>query len=154
MVILHGTAVEKSSHLFCLLLPPDFGRRDYSNSQKTEGGEEAADQVEIAPCLSPPPSPSIPPPSPPPPPLVTSSPLPSSPPPSSPPPLLSSSPLLILPSCVCVGVQERSSYLDYQKVTRELEHLSRLTVAWQYWQAEVRVYMHTDTPPSLPPRYM
>ena len=35
--------------------------------------------------------------------------------------------------------QERSSYLEYQKVTRELEHLSRLTIAWQYWQAEVNV---------------
>ena len=24
-------------------------------------------------------------------------------------------------------------------MTRELEHLSRLTIAWQYWQAEVNV---------------
>lgn len=32
--------------------------------------------------------------------------------------------------------EERSSYLEYQKVTRELEHLSRLSIAYQFVQAE------------------
>ena len=39
----------------------------------------------------------------------------------------------------CVCFQERSSYLEFQKVTRELEHLNQLTIAWEYWQAEVCV---------------
>ena len=34
--------------------------------------------------------------------------------------------------------EERSSYLEYQKVMRELEHLSRLSIAFQFVQAEVR----------------
>ena len=35
--------------------------------------------------------------------------------------------------------QERSSYLEYQKVMRELDHLTRLNIAFQFVQAEVRV---------------
>jgi len=33
---------------------------------------------------------------------------------------------------------ERSQYLEYQKVQRELEHLTRFYVAWQYYSAQVR----------------
>ena len=33
--------------------------------------------------------------------------------------------------------EERSSYLEYQKVIRELEHLNKLYVAWQFVCAEV-----------------
>lgn len=32
--------------------------------------------------------------------------------------------------------QERSSYLEYQKLTREIQHLSRLYVAWLFVCAE------------------
>lgn len=32
--------------------------------------------------------------------------------------------------------QERASYLEYQKLMREIEHLSRLYVAWQFVCAE------------------
>lgn len=32
---------------------------------------------------------------------------------------------------------ERSSYLEYQKITRELEHLNKLCLAHQYYCAEV-----------------
>lgn len=32
--------------------------------------------------------------------------------------------------------QERSSYLEYQKVMREIEHLSRLYIAYQFLLAE------------------
>ena len=45
----------------------------------------------------------------------------------------------LLPFCC----QERSSYLEYQKVVRELEHLSRLTVAFQFAEAEVCSMWHT-----------
>ena len=27
-------------------------------------------------------------------------------------------------------------------MTRELEHLNQLSIAWQYWQAEVCMYMY------------
>ena len=40
--------------------------------------------------------------------------------------------------------QERSSYLEYQKVTRELEHLSRLSIAYQFVQAEVNIHVHVN----------
>ena len=33
--------------------------------------------------------------------------------------------------------QERASYLEYQKVMREVEHLSRLYIAHQFVMAEV-----------------
>ena len=33
--------------------------------------------------------------------------------------------------------EERSSYLEYQKVMREVEHLSHLSIAFQFVQAEV-----------------
>jgi len=33
--------------------------------------------------------------------------------------------------------EERSSYLEYQKIMREVEHLSRLSVAFHFVQAEV-----------------
>ena len=33
--------------------------------------------------------------------------------------------------------EERSSYLEYQKVIRELEHLNKLYIAWQFMCAEV-----------------
>lgn len=33
--------------------------------------------------------------------------------------------------------EERSSYLEYQKVTREVEQLSRISIAFQFVQAEV-----------------
>ena len=39
--------------------------------------------------------------------------------------------------CVTLSPQERSSYLEYQKVTRELEFNTRLLVAYQFVQAEV-----------------
>lgn len=34
-------------------------------------------------------------------------------------------------------LQERASYLEYQKVMREVEHLSRLYIAYQFVMAEV-----------------
>ena len=34
--------------------------------------------------------------------------------------------------------EERSSYLEYQKVMREVEHLSRLSIAFHFVEAEVR----------------
>ena len=34
--------------------------------------------------------------------------------------------------------QERASYLEYQKVMREVEHLSRLYIAHQFVMAEVK----------------
>lgn len=34
--------------------------------------------------------------------------------------------------------EERSAYLEYQKVMRELEHLTKLVVAYQFVCAEVR----------------
>ncbi len=40
--------------------------------------------------------------------------------------------------------EERSSYLEYQKVIRELEHLNKLYVAWQYICAEVRELEHLN----------
>lgn len=36
-----------------------------------------------------------------------------------------------------VLLQERTSYLEYQKTVRELEHLKRLYIAYQFVQAEV-----------------
>ena len=35
--------------------------------------------------------------------------------------------------------QERASYLEYQKLLRELEHLTRLNVAVQYREAQVPI---------------
>ena len=32
--------------------------------------------------------------------------------------------------------EERSSYLEYQKTLREIEHLTRLCVAYEFWKAE------------------
>ena len=46
--------------------------------------------------------------------------------------------------------EERSSYLEYQKVMRELEHLSRLSIAFQFVQAEVRGAGQLDTLIVLP----
>lgn len=37
--------------------------------------------------------------------------------------------------------EERSQYLEYQKVQRELEHLTKLYVAYRFVQAEVRKEM-------------
>lgn len=33
--------------------------------------------------------------------------------------------------------EERSSYLEYQKIIRELEHLNKLYIAYQFVRAEV-----------------
>lgn len=33
--------------------------------------------------------------------------------------------------------EERSSYLEYQKIIRELEHLNKLYIAYQFVKAEV-----------------
>jgi structural maintenance of chromosome 2 len=35
-------------------------------------------------------------------------------------------------------LQERSSYLDYQKTVREVEHLEKLHIAYQFVKAEVQ----------------
>lgn len=35
--------------------------------------------------------------------------------------------------------EERSMYLEYQKVQRELEHLSKLYIAYKFVTAQVRV---------------
>ena len=37
-----------------------------------------------------------------------------------------------------IFLQERASYLEYQKVMREVEHLSRLYIAHQFVMAEVK----------------
>ena len=34
--------------------------------------------------------------------------------------------------------EERSSYLEYQQVIRELEHLNKLYIAYQFFKTEVR----------------
>ena len=58
-------------------------------------------------------------------------------------------------------MQERSSYLEYQKVMREVEHLTRLNIAFQFVQAEVclvcphygttmSLFCHTPSHPSHP----
>ena len=36
--------------------------------------------------------------------------------------------------------EERSSYLEYQKINRELEHLNKLYIAYQFLCAEVSSY--------------
>ena len=36
--------------------------------------------------------------------------------------------------------EERTLYLEYRKVMREVEHLSRLSVAFQFVQAEVQLH--------------
>jgi len=39
---------------------------------------------------------------------------------------------------IVIFLQERASYLEYQKVMREVEHLSRLYIAHQFVMAEVK----------------
>jgi structural maintenance of chromosome 2 len=34
---------------------------------------------------------------------------------------------------------ERSQYLEYQKLQRELEHLTRFYIAWQFYSAQVSI---------------
>lgn len=36
--------------------------------------------------------------------------------------------------------EERSSYLEYQKIIRELEHLNKLYIAYQFVFAEVQIF--------------
>lgn len=38
--------------------------------------------------------------------------------------------------CTLITLQERSSYLEYQKLMREIQHLTRLYVAWLFVCAE------------------
>lgn len=38
--------------------------------------------------------------------------------------------------CTFIALQERSSYLEYQKLMREIQHLTRLYVAWLFVCAE------------------
>lgn len=38
--------------------------------------------------------------------------------------------------CALISLQERSSYLEYQKLMREIQHLTRLYVAWLFVCAE------------------
>lgn len=40
-------------------------------------------------------------------------------------------------------LKERSSFLSYQKIVQEIEHLRRLHVAHQFMMADVCVYIHT-----------
>ena len=42
----------------------------------------------------------------------------------------------VIGSFVSLRPQERSSYLEYQKLMREIQHLSRLYVAWLFVCAE------------------
>ena len=44
--------------------------------------------------------------------------------------------------CASPFLQERASYLEYQKVMREVEHLTRLYVAHQFVMAEVCFAVH------------
>ena len=37
----------------------------------------------------------------------------------------------------CFFFQEKSNYLQYQKIMREIEHLTRLYIAYEYIKAEV-----------------
>ena len=39
--------------------------------------------------------------------------------------------------------EERSSYLEYQKIVRELEHLNKLCIAFQFMCADVSGCLHT-----------
>lgn len=50
--------------------------------------------------------------------------------------------------------EERSQYLEYQKVQRELEHLTKLYVAYRFVQAEVRLPVdYMNSPCNYWPEY-
>ena len=46
----------------------------------------------------------------------------------------SGAPVMVLS---CFFFQEKSNYLHYQKIMREIEHLTRLYIAYEYIKAEV-----------------